>query len=880
MPVDIFKEIIAWAKTLPSWEQEAVRRLVLEGECDEEDLAELVELAKSDGTTPVEPIPIPDPQPETVSAVSLVSLEHICGVNALVPDQKLDFVVPVGLTIVYGDNGSGKTGYSKVLKHACRSREKKPPIIHGNLFCEGDSPKPRARLTYKQDGTDHSEEWTVGANTSDELGSIALFDARCARAYVEDSGELAYQPYGFGVFKELGTVCGMVKERLNREASSIAVSTFTAFAQPSVVAAINAVMTQDTEDNRTALTTLATLSEEETAAIGVLDAQLGQLKAEDPAKQAAALRKLAASLDSTAQSIDSAATSTVAQLAAAPGAMALRNTAAKTAADASKLAFGEEPVQGVGTAQWKRMFELAKEFSTQVAYQGEAFPYLGEDAKCVLCHQELDLDARVRMLKFKSFIEDKTAEDSRKASVAYQAVRTGIADAAKLVAAINDTLLDLIEARDAALAKSLRAAKTSYAALSTAASTADTEDGWKKLICPVVDTAPLRALAEKLRTDATELEKNSTADEQRKLQERLDLLKERRDLAKSLESILEAAVLKVKKTRLQRSANIIDTTPITRKAGELTKVVITQELCDSLNRELVALNAGHLEVEFASKGVVGSQLHYLRFTRAPKHASLDEVLSEGEHRCVGIAAYLTELRLEGHTSAIVLDDPVSSLDQRHRDAVARRLVDEAKGRQVIILTHDLAFMYALNRAAIEEQVPTRVQAVRRTSEGTGVVSDGDYPEEMPLKTLIRTRIPQAAEEVKRLDTFAIERRGKVVDLYDLIRVAWERVVEETILCAVVSPFDKAVHTNLLKGVQVEFEDCLSVQAGMSNASDIIEAHRTPAASGTTALPTDDRITEDIQKLQDYYRMASKRAQDVAKERKERLENPPTASPPN
>jgi len=77
-----------------------------------------------------------------------------------------------------------------------------------------------------------------------------------------------------------------------------------------------------------------------------------------------------------------------------------------------------------------------------------------------------------------------------------------------------------------------------------------------------------------------------------------------------------------------------------------------------------------------------------------KGTKVEEVLSEGEHRCLATAAFLAELGQSGHTSAIVLDDPVSSLDHKHRDAVAARLVEEAKARQVIIFTHDLAFLYA------------------------------------------------------------------------------------------------------------------------------------------------------------------------------------------
>jgi wobble nucleotide-excising tRNase len=49
-----------------------------------------------------------------------------------------------------------------------------------------------------------------------------------------------------------------------------------------------------------------------------------------------------------------------------------------------------------------------------------------------------------------------------------------------------------------------------------------------------------------------------------------------------------------------------------------------------------------------------------------------KVLSEGEHRCVALAAFLAELSTIDAQSAIVFDDPVSSLDHQHRDKVAQR----------------------------------------------------------------------------------------------------------------------------------------------------------------------------------------------------------------
>ncbi len=55
---------------------------------------------------------------------------------------------------------------------------------------------------------------------------------------------------------------------------------------------------------------------------------------------------------------------------------------------------------------------------------------------------------------------------------------------------------------------------------------------------------------------------------------------------------------------------------------------------------------------------------------------------------------------------IVVDDPVSSLDHARMEAVAKRLVKEAKAdRQVIIFTHNLFFHHAVFEEAKDMKVP-------------------------------------------------------------------------------------------------------------------------------------------------------------------------------
>ena len=77
---------------------------------------------------------------------------------------------------------------------------------------------------------------------------------------------------------------------------------------------------------------------------------------------------------------------------------------------------------------------------------------------------------------------------------------------------------------------------------------------------------------------------------------------------------------------------------------------------------------------------------------------------------------MAELATTENKSGIVFDDPVSSLDNMHREAVAKRLVAEAATRQVIVFTYDLAFLFELNRAA-EDAQPKPLVPISSVSRG-------------------------------------------------------------------------------------------------------------------------------------------------------------------
>jgi hypothetical protein len=86
----------------------------------------------------------------------------------------------------------------------------------------------------------------------------------------------------------------------------------------------------------------------------------------------------------------------------------------------------------------------------------------------------------------------------------------------------------------------------------------------------------------------------------------------------------------------------------------------------------------------------------LRGLKAKGGHKPDDIFSEGEQRALSLADFLTEVNLNPTSAAIVLDDPVTSLDHQRKIAIAKRLVEEAGVRQVIIFTHDLVFLTLLS----------------------------------------------------------------------------------------------------------------------------------------------------------------------------------------
>lgn len=855
--MNVLQEILEWSQGRPIWQRDALRRLVLNGELSDKDISSLTEICKSayglaeqQETDPLAKAHMPDRAAGAVP-VSLVSIFHHRGVNALAEDQTLNFAP--GLTVVYGDNGAGKTGYIRILKSACRARGQEH--ILGNVV-SGTSPfAPVVAIKYKVGTEPESREW-VGTGGDEFVSRVSVFDTQCAAVYLTEKTDVAFRPFGLDLFDKLVKACKAVRAKLEGEQRALASSALTAIQtqipQGTAVAKFLANISSLTKPD--AVKALACLSVEENTRLALLEKSLLDLQANDPDKlirqltlRVGRLQKLVRHLKDVEAALSAEAIAAV---------FDARTEGRRKGEEAKRLREATLPegmLAGTGSEPWKALWESARQFSQELAYPGKAFPVVEDGSSCVLCQQDIGHAAVHRLNQFEAFVASTTECELQRIRENFAQFRKAFVELRTSTEGVEETLMEIRVEHEAiadAIAAALAANESRRTAIVAVLSyDKDLADDTPDLISIVRETETLadevEARIKTLRTSATDETRKRMTDEAQEL-------RSRKLLATHQQTVLDDIERRKKYAACGLCIEETKTQTITQKSSAVTKAVVSQRLKQNFSDELVNLAFSHIEVELKELGGAdGVFYHKLVFTRAPG-VDLPKVVSEGEQRCLSIAAFFAELSTADDLSGIVFDDPVSSLDYQWRQGVARRLVQEAKTRQVIVFTHDVVFLLLLKQFAEELEVEQFDQHVRFLSKGAGVCS-----EELPWVALpIKKKISylkngwQAADKLFRDGhQDAYEKDAKY--LYGLLREAWERALEEVLLGGVVERYRPSIQTQQVAQIaDITAEDCKTVETAMSKCSKWLPGHD-QAAAARAPVPGPAELKADIEALDDW-----------------------------
>jgi energy-coupling factor transporter ATP-binding protein EcfA2 len=864
-PKTVLEIILSWSKDRPAWQRDALRRIVQSQKLNDTDIAELVALCKRGRTTApdasdLEPQPLEashlPANPGAGASVSLTAIKDVSAVNNLAQGQTLAFA-QAGITVIYGDNGAGKSGYARLLKRACRARHSE--VILPNVYGVPASAAASATFCFSIGGAAETQElWNdtgkPGPQPHPVLSAISVFDSDCAAVHLKGKNEAAFRPFGLDVPDELGNACKQVKALLDAEKKQQEAARNAIFATPPWTAATAvgkalAALTHKTDV--AALEKLATLSDPEQARLARLTEDLSKNLATAAAEQRLKADRIRHLGDALAVIGAGTSDETLNGLTTLHQDAKAKRAAAQLAA---KGLFGTDALPDVGGAVWRTLWEAARRYSTEIAYPATPFPPTDPATLCVLCQQPLSPEAMARMQRFEAFIRDDTERQAQEAQEALAAAARGLAELAIILQPIADSLKEVAlhdQTLDRAIRRALASARLRRRVLRRCLEGTEVTD------IPAAQPFPgaaLSALETQIRIYAADLQKAATGDERKALEAERQELADRMALQGHMRTV-KTEIDRLKTIRfLENCLTDTATNAITTLGNNIADDVLTPRLRDRFAEEIVGLVGASVRVEMVrAGGQYGSPQYQVRLLAKPDAKVLD-ILSEGEQTCVAIAAFLAELATATHSSALVFDDPITSLDHKWRHKVADRLVVEAAVRQVIVFTHDLVFLNDLIEGAEKSGIPCEALHIRKSSPTVGIIN-ADLPWD-GMKIL--ARVDSLEKQARAFISAGAQSEDQNYQrdarhFYDDLRASWERALEEVAFAHVVMRHRDYINPGDLIRVSAMTEnDCRIWSANFKKCCGYIAAH--DASRGRNRpLPEPQELLKDVQELGTWVR---------------------------
>lgn len=850
-------DILEWAaEKLAPWRQDALRRLAGSSALSVTDYDELLALIKEKVGFKLAKKP-PDPLPLTKThfavaapgtAIHLKSIRNVKNVNRLVPSAELNFS-PIGVTVIYGRNGSGKSGYVRIFRTACRTRIDNPAKLKvlADVYGRGAGPQ-EAEIVIDEAGAEKRIPWKAGNKASDALMQVAVFDSSAAQLYVDSGNQIEFLPFGLALPHKLNEVCLTLKERLEAERWFVTQQLDLAtvdFGMPRATKAQALYSSLSKSTSGEKINEATRFSEADQARFD----ELGRLLS-GGAASAADLRASSTAIQNLA---DEAATLHVAY---ADEKIAEYRALKSNAIDARKAAdldatsiFSGEPLPGVGSETWRRLWIAARAYSLEHAYPGQDFPVVSnaDGAKCcVLCHQQLSPEAAERLKRFESFVSGKLTADAEGAEDEVVTALATLAELKFLVAANWNDRIKQIEVRAPEVAEAIAAFKShaeqrraeicTILQATAALPKSVKHPPWESL------SPRLKEMASALAGEAKAMEGAENAAYRQKLAEEKAELEDRKTLSGARDRIIKRRDLLKEDTLYAAALAEVQTTGITKKANELVDVHLTKAVLTKYDDERNAFDISSLKIGLARKsGQTKASFQTNPGTTLTKLTS--EILSEGEQRALALAAFFTEIDVTDGSGPIVIDDPVSSLDRQRGQMAAVRIAQEAKKRQVIVFTHDLIFFNDLCRECDEQGVRADTIALFADNVHTGKVDPAGVIWKGLNVSKRLARIKNDFAPIKKLhSTSPAEYEIRIKNLYGRLRDTYERAVEEHIFCEVVRRGADQIETQKLR--MVHFSDSLAIRfhEGMTKAN--THSHDNPE-SETVVAPDPAEFESDL-----------------------------------
>lgn len=792
---------------------------------------------------------------ENNCSVILKKISDVQGIGALAPTIPLEF--GDNLTIVYGENGCGKSSYVRILKSAVSP--KNADAILGNVY-KKDCPSPQASLTYYDDGEEHTINWKPNMKSTCPLN---IYDSSIAKQFAEEKNEVIYEPHILSLLSIMAKVYEEVKARFEDLGNVILSNLSQLDNEISKHERIIEFFSLKTISAYNKFVTNITWAEKEQ--IELIALQEG-LQDQDPSKQLSALmaqrnlveKQYQSLFDLTSRTGESFFNSFLIQ----------RKNQLEAKRDADCLI---EEIKGVselintGSDTWKEMWNSAAKFACEATT--ENMNNVIVEGKCVLCQQAISNDAQKRISDFYKYMTSTKIKNFENAQNTFQ---NTIENLQGIYSNINIEQVEAVLRSSGVTDEKIEPIIMQYRTVQQRCKwLLEYTDDTKTTIPEYIEIKALQESEEKI-----------ILDYEARIRSLKEIITDRNKQVNRLNDLLAQKwinanlLVRKKDIQIKNAISSCKTNSLTSVKKELTQILITNAYIRRFEDEMCVMDVNHkIKVELVSKTEKGKAYHQVALRGAVQKKRTGDVLSEGEFRVVSLAAFLADLSSWNKALPFIFDDPITSLDHRYEKMVADRLVNLSKERQVIVFTHRLAFAQLLvssigeyNQTQLKSEYPELIDLkhIELRNRPLGEPSEPTYRGTIKMKN--------ALNDVKNRDIPLLKKQyqNREYESYDNgikslcsnFRKIVEQGIETDLLSKVVTRFGYSVNTLRLKYLRAISQKDIDLFDKMMTKYSAYE--HSQSMERPVELPELCEIENDIDLFIEWYNSFNKRRNEIDK----------------
>lgn len=834
MPVKTLEsEIIDFIKKLPYWAQYA-SQIILRGESIQNKQYDIMYeyLLEDGGISTATPRPKLEfkytASPETcIDTTYFVEISNVEGVNALIENQSM--TINNHLTVIYGENGSGKSGYIRLFKKAFFCRDSKENILP-NIYL--DSPK-KINATFLFKTADKDIELNFPKDKDHGIfNCFSVFDNKCISVYLNEKNELLYRPHSLTFFSKLAEVYKTINQRLHNDKEH--------FDRPNPFIAhysgetdINKlVLSLNSKTQEKDLLKYVPYCEEDSKQKNRLESEKASLLLQ---KKDAILKELQ-DYKITLQGIRSKITKINELL--SNQSINLINIEITTYLEKNAIArkegteaFNTDLIKSVGGEVWKSFIKAADNFiSLQDSYPQDA-------SYCIFCRQKLTTESIRLIRNYRSFLKSKAEDELHKS----------IEKIDNLVAIYTTINFDLIPP-GSTIEKWLT--ENYSEVLDTITSTLKKQDSVATRIIKdineknitegsniILNISLIDNIIEDINEKIETLTKQDPSAEIARIEQQILFYTQKEMFNRELESIRRYIL---DRQWLEKANKIaVSTKAVTDTEKNLSNTYYNSKYVTLFNKECEILN-GNFGINIISTGSVGRSEKKLEL----KGKSPYVILSEGEQKVISLADFLSEIQMSNSNRGIIFDDPVTSLDNLRKRTIAKRLIDEAQNRQVIIFTHDLVFMSIISEIASELALPASFHRIEKMGTQPGYIWNDNSPanEDKYATNVIPTDYLNKAQSANNPD----DRDSYIKNGITAMRTCYEVLIIKEVLRDTVKRFTDRLSIERFKEIVLPTDLRDEIYSAYGLLCRYMEGHSHSDEYGSHIPPTIEILKQEIE----------------------------------